>query len=390
MGLGGTVDYEIELSEKLIANLISKWSIKKCELGTELKIDSERNILLVILAFIKNGLGGERFVEKSIDLIKFSQRFEKKITLGGTCVRAALALEPFGISTVLHLVSMSDEVRQRLPKKSKFICSAEKDTLDPHLIIQYPKGFKIKIENDTFTASKPSRIIFTNDPPNRELVISEELGDELSNASVFLVSGFNCIQDDDVLNSRLNEIERHIKKLPEKSIIYFEDAEYHIPRMSKKVQERLACYFDIYSMNEDELQNYLNTKINLFDPDEVKTSIYKFNTKINFRNLVIHTQDWSLVYGEDAIFLQNSLQSGIDLASARFKFGDGFSKDNFIEIKRRSKSRPGVIFAKQINEIFDGKGICLPGYELKVLKPTTIGLGDAFVGGFIGSLINKI
>lgn len=390
MGLGGTVDYEIELSEETVNKLISEWQINSHELDTEIEISSQRDVLIVMLAFIKNGSGGERFVQKSEDLINFAMRFDKKITLGGTCVRAALALEPFDISSVLHLVSMSPEVRYLLPKNVTYICSAHKDSLDPHLIIQYPEGFKCHLGAEIISSPQPSRIIFTNDPPNRELLISDDLGEKLKNASVFMISGFNCIQDEKTINKRIDDIEKHLKQLPKDSIIYFEDAGYHIPSMSKVVHERLNKHFDVYGMNEDEMQNYLNRKIDLLNPIEVNRGIIDLKEIIEARNLVIHTRYWSIAYGPDSNYLKKSIQAGINMASTRFKFGDNFSVDNYEEISNSTQSELGSTFANRINEIFGDSGICVPGYDLNVPKPSTIGLGDAFVGGFVGSLFKEI
>ena len=42
-------------------------------------------------------LGG-REAQEAKDLIAFANRFQKRVTLGGTCVRAAIALSYFGIN----------------------------------------------------------------------------------------------------------------------------------------------------------------------------------------------------------------------------------------------------------------------------------------------------
>jgi ADP-dependent phosphofructokinase/glucokinase len=143
-------------------------------------------------------------------------------------------------------------------------------------------------------------------------------------------------------------------------------------------------------MNEDEMQNYLNRKIDLLNPIEVNRGILDLKEMIEARNLVIHTRYWSIVYGSDANCLKKSIQAGINVASTRFRFGDNFSVDNYEEISNSTKSELGSTFANEINDIFDDSGFCVPGYDLNVLKPSTIGLGDAFVGGFVGSLFKEI
>jgi len=87
--------------------------------------------------------GGERFVSQSKFIEEFASRFQKVITLGGTCVRAAMAMEAFDIASTIHLVSINDDTRRLLPKSAKYICSDDKDTFDPHLIVQFPQGLHI-------------------------------------------------------------------------------------------------------------------------------------------------------------------------------------------------------------------------------------------------------
>jgi sugar/nucleoside kinase (ribokinase family) len=32
---------------------------------------------------------------------------------------------------------------------------------------------------------------------------------------------------------------------------------------------------------------------------------------------------------------------------------------------------------------------CIPGFRLDVAEPTTVGLGDSFVGGFLAALVRR-
>lgn len=386
LGLGGTVDYEIKLDSGVVSRIIDEYSIKQSEISNTVPILTERDLMLNLLAFMQTGSGGERFVSESRFIEKFAHRFEIAITLGGTCVRAAMAMEVFGIASTLHLVSISDDVRRLLPKSSKYICSSNVDTFDPHLIVQFAEGMKIEAGDISFTSPGPNRIIFTNDPPNRELIISDELGDVLSNAKIFMISGFNCIQDPLVLDQRIHSIQTHMNRLPEDAVIFFEDAGYHIPTLSKTVREKMIQDFDVYSMNEEEMQSYLGRSLDLLNPIEMQGSIEELLHLIPAKLLVIHTKYWSIAVGKECGKYAKALQGGITMASTRYCYGDAFTAANYASVSELPFNTLGESFAQDINQNMGDRAVCIPAFKLNVEKPTTIGLGDSFVGGFIAAL----
>lgn len=386
LGLGGTVDFEIKLDETLLDNLVSHYKITTEDLKKIDFVQNERDLIITFLCFIKQGTGGEIFVLNSELLIQFAEKFKYKITLGGTCIRAGIVQSQFGRKCILHLVSINDHMRNLLPKDISYICSADQDTLDPHLIVQYNEGFKVNINGEILVASQPSRIIFTNDPPNRELVISSNLGKVLSQAPVFLISGFNCIQDMEILENRIAEIKTHMLCLPERAKVIFEDAGYHVEEIRDRAVKLLAEIVDIFGMNEDEMQNYLNRKLNLLDVNEIMPALFELAKKISAPILIIHSRYWSIAFGKGATELQPHLQAAIDVASTRFCFGDHIGENEIRTTKRNSKNLQAIEFAKELEIRLNGRGICLPGYEIHSINPTTIGLGDVFVGGLVGSL----
>jgi ADP-dependent phosphofructokinase/glucokinase len=386
LGLGGTVDYEIYLEEDVINKLILDFKISNKELKNIESIDNMRDLLITVLNYIKSGKGGERFVKNSQLIIDFSKYFDYRISLGGTCVRAGIIQSAFGGSCILHLVSISDEVRDLLPKDITYICSAEQDTLDPHLIIQFKEGFKFKIQDAVFEAPQPSRLIFTNDPPNRELKISEKLGEVLAQAPLFLISGFNCIQDLNILEMRISEVKKQIKKLPQGAQVIFEDAGYHLPEICSQALILLQGCLDIYSMNEDELQVYAKRAIDLLNVEDVYDAILHVSQTIPAPLLIVHTRYWALAYGNEADKSRVHLQAAIDIASTRFCYGENIGRSELHLTQHQPKHIESKKFSSQLESKFSGRGICLPGYDLKVENPTTIGLGDVFIGGLVGSL----
>jgi ADP-dependent phosphofructokinase/glucokinase len=383
LGLGGTVDYEIVWDSGVLEGLIREYDIRADELTTSVPVTSERALVVTLLAFVRDGVGGERFVASSEIIETFSARFQREITLGGTCVRAAIAMRTLGVTCTLHLVSIDDHVRRLLPEGCAYICSAEEDSTDPHLIVQFGAGVRVAAGDIDFTAPHPNRIIYANDPPNRDLVIAEELGDVLSTADVFMVAGFNVIQDEVLLEERLARIAADIDRMPAGSLVFYEDAGYHIPAFATRVRDRILDRIDVYSMNEDEMQAYLGRGVDLLDVDDVEKALEELHAVIPARTLVVHTKYWSLARGERAGELRAALQGGITMASTRYCYGDGFTVGDYEAVGRLAVHEDGAVLGQMLEARDGGSTAAVPAFVLDTATPTTIGLGDTFVGGFI-------
>ena len=389
LGLGGTVDYEIDWDSRVIEALIAEYSIRAPELDQRIPIGSERDLLVALLAFVRDGVGGERFVASS-DLVEaFAARFRTRITLGGTCVRAAIAMKVLGITCTLHLVSIDDHVRRLLPEGCDYISSAQRDTTDPHLIVQFPQGTRVDAGDIHLDAPHPNRVIFTNDPPNRELVLSPQLGAELRDADVFMVSGFNVIQDPDTLAQRLRELLDHMRQLPQHALVFYEDAGYHVPALSGMVREALVDQVDLHSMNEDEMQGYLGRPVDLLDVDALRADLEDLHRMIPAAVLVVHSKYWSLALGDRAGEFGAALRGGIVMASTRYLYGDGFTEQDYRAVEALPSNARGAEVAAGLERSL-GVGVrAVPALVLDTGSPTTIGLGDTFVGGFVAALARR-
>ena len=273
LGLGGCVDYEIAWDSRVLEDLVTLYGLKAADLDASVPVSDERSLVASVLAFIRDGVGGERFIASSEIVEQFASRFTKRITLGGTCVRAAIAMEVLGVPATVHLVSIDDNVRRLLPRTVRYLSSATRDTLDPHLIIQFPAGTAVRAGDIDIRAPHPNRIIYTNDPPNRDLVLADDLPDALATADVFLVAGFNVMRDEAILRDRIATLNVAIRRMPAGAVVLYEDAGFHDPEMRAIVRRDLTGSVDVHSMNEDEFQHYLARSLDLLDVDQVVAAL---------------------------------------------------------------------------------------------------------------------
>lgn len=387
LGLGGTVDYEILWDDAIVEGLAHELGIRADELTTTAPIVDERSLVVTVLGFLGTGGGGERFVVSSV-VETFAARFEKRITLGGTGVRAGLAMAELGTPTVQHLVSIDDNVRRLLPPEITWISSATEDTLDPHLIVQYPAGARIELVDGTvLEAPHPNRLIFADDPPNREMALSSDLPSALESARVFLVSGFNTMQDAQLLERRLIELRGAISSLPPGGLVVYEEAGFYRPDFRALVHRHLLDRIDVYSLNEDELGDYLGRQVELEDPDAVADALAELQRTLPVPALVVHSRLWALAVGPLAPEYAAALESGVRMAATRYRAGDDFTTSDFEDTASLSRDRDGVAVVDAVLARDPAGAVGVAAYDLRhIVRPTTIGLGDSFVGGFLAAL----
>ncbi len=387
LGLGGTVDYELEWDASVLEDLVREHGIGAGELSTDVTIATERDLVRSILAFVRDGAGGERFVASSEVVEAFAARFALRVTLGGTCVRAALAMARVGLPSTVHLVSIDDHVRRLLPAEVSYLCSADHDSTDPHLIVQYPRGARVRAGDVDVSAARANRLIYVNDLPNRELVLSPDLGGVLRDAAVLLVSGFNTIQDPAVLEARLADLRRHLRSLPPDALVVYEDAGFHLPELRAPVRSALVDVVDVHSLNEDEMQGYLGRRLDLLDAPTMAVALRELHDLVPARTLVVHTTSWALALGEAVERYRPALQGGITMASARYLHGDAFTAGDHAAVEGLPRHAGGRAFAAELEGLLPGEVACVPAFVLDTPTPTTIGLGDTFVGGFLAALV---
>jgi ADP-dependent phosphofructokinase/glucokinase len=384
LGLGGTVDYELRWDSAVFDRLASEHRVRRHELTASAPIVDERSLLVAVLALVAAGTGAERFVASSEVVEAFTSHFDYAVTLGGTGVRAGLVLDSLGIPSVQHLVSIDDNVRRLLPPGVSFVSSATEDTLDPHLIVQYPVGAHVRLLDGDIISPSANRLIFANDPPNREMRLAPALGEVLATAGVFLVSGFNTMQDHALLAQRLDELQQAMRALPADALVYYEDAGFYTRAFSETVRAQLLPRIDVYGMNEDELQEYLGRAVDLLDPVDVTRALAEVRAIIPVPALVVHTRYWALAVGPDAAEHRAALGSAVRVSATRYRLGDGFTAADDAQTATMDRHRAGTALVAAVEDaVADVVGV--PAFSLDVATPTTIGLGDTFVGGFLAA-----
>ncbi len=388
LGLGGCVDFELRLSPNQLEDCARTHGISSTDLVQPPTIASERDLVISILSHMRDGSGGEYRVE-SLDLITaFSDRFDKVVTLGGTSVRAGLAMSRLKVPSTLHLVCFNEHFRSLLPDDVDYLCSGYPDAVFPHLIVQYGSR-PVRLPDAEIRAPHANRLIYVNDPANEQLRISTGLGPLLSKCEVFLLSGFNAIIDDTILAERLSTTRRHLQQLPTDAVVYYEDAPFHRPAHNRRVRDALLDAIDIYGLNEDELQAHLGRRVDIYSPADVHAAMIDLRTLIPARTLVLHTAFWSAALGPRASRLADALDEGMTAATTRFRRGDDFSQPDLAQTSALPRHPQALVFAAELAERIGDLVCCRAGFDVQVHEPTTVGLGDTFVGGFLAVLARR-
>ena len=387
LGFGNSVDYEIDWNAEVFEDLIDCYGIRNDELNTSSAIHSERDLVVSILGFMNSADGGERYVSDIEVIGRFAAQFEKKITLGGTSVRAAVAMRKLGHTSALHLITQNDHVRRLIPPDCPYVCSNPRDSSYPHLIVQFDNDARVRAGDIDIRASRPNRLIYHSNTDNISMRLNEDFADLIAGAKVLLISGFNAMQSKPLLADRLTTLMRMIDRLPDDATIFYEDGGYFDRGCSKLVFGTLGRRLDVCSLNEDELQIHLNRKVALCDVGEIRKAVTDLHRLIPASTLVVHTQNWAVAHGAGASRYAAALRAGVTIATTRFRYGDDFTLENYREIDGCAPHAQNERFAEAINSTADGNMVCLPVAAVEQTNATTVGLGDAFVGGFLPSLL---
>jgi hypothetical protein len=180
-----------------------------------------------------------------------------------------------------------------------------------------------------------------------------------------------------------------MRQLPPEAVTYFEDAAYHEPAFSRRVREALLDRIDVYGLNEDEMQAYLGHPVDLLSAREVADALTALHTLIPVPTLVLHTKYWAVALGAHAAEHGGALDTGTLMAATRYGHGDDFTDEDVDRLRRQPRRPESVAFAAELSGRMGAVVHCVPGFALDVANPTTVGLGDTFVGGFLTAVARR-
>lgn len=389
LGFHTCVDYELDWDLSVIEGLIRKFDVRRSEIRSDIMIDSERALLIVCLAYMIVGTGGEIIPERPEICTDFADHFPYRITIGGTAMRAATAIRKIGYESVIQTSCFNRYIKELVMPGIHYFPSVGFDHTDayPHVILSYQANIRIQANDIDFVTPRENRVMFSRDIDSLNMVISQDFAPMIQNAKVFLLSCFSEVLDFEIMKKRMAETRMLLRSLPEDALVVMEDGCYIVKEHRYYAHRELRGTVDILSMNEDELQEYMERRIDILDSDEVLEAVRYAYEKSGIPTLIVHSAMWALAYGERADMLENALRGGIALASSRFCYGDEFGVSEYETIKKLPEMDRSVEFCRQITGKASIPIRCVPTKDMRFVKnPTVVGLGDYFAGGLLPEL----
>lgn len=197
----------------------------------------------------------------------------------------------------------------------------------------------------------------------------------------------NSMQERETLETRLAQLIDALGALPRGAVTVYEDAGFHVQEFSQIVRDTLAPHLDVFSLNEDELMGALGRSVDLLDPQDLTTAVRELAQRVRVPIIMLHTRHFALAHGARASWMSAVLASGIAASGARFAYGDNVTRDIAEQLQAGGpRSREGQGLAESLSG--DGEFYVVPAFDFQdVATPTTIGLGDSFVGGAIAAIV---
>ncbi len=393
------LDFHMEELNALLEKYLPGGDLAKMRPAKLIRTTEE--LLETVVYYCRCGIGGEVDIEDP-DLIRRSFPYEN--AMGGTAVQAALALERIGAGSIVHLTDDSEAVRVQLDSPHIRVPAADgtlKGTMEitgrhpqeVHVILQFRKGSVIRLGNQEAVVPVSNRLILTRNTVNVTLPLDETyltwIETHARQVSSNVLSSFNCILDQAVLEERLDRVIAHVQTYRQNNpdgTVYFEDAHYHDPVIRRRCIERLYPHVDIMSMNEEELASTLEMfgrSADISDilscVDGVQFLMDRFRIR---RGVVVHTKDYAMYIGDrGGADIGTGLAAGCMLATAKAANGHYGTDADIRSVMELPLSETGLKNLEILKEKGLGESVLLvPTFYLDRPK-YTIGLGDSFTGG---------
>lgn len=392
LGFHACVDYELDWDLSVLEDLIRKFDVRRSEIRSDIMLDSERALLIVCLAHMMEGSGGEIIPETPEICTDFANHFHYRITIGGTAMRAATAIRKIGYESVIQTTCYNKYIKELVMPGIHYFPSVGMDHTNayPHVILSYQANVHVQANDIDFVTPRENRVMFSRDIDSLNMVISQDFAPMLENAKVFLLSCFSEVLDFKIMEKRMEETRRLLRALPEDALVVMEDGCYIVKDHRCYAHRELRGTVDILSMNEDELQEYMGRRIDILNPDEVLEAVEYAYEKSGIPTMIVHSAMWALACGERAGMLESALRGGIALASARFCYGDEFGVQEYEKIKKLPETDCSMEFCRKIMAKAAFPLCCVPTKDMRFVEnPTVVGLGDYFAGGLLPELAKR-
>lgn len=388
IGLGGCLDSELVLDPDVLQELIDRLDLGTAEICQPERITTERELVISVLAYLREGVGGERYIESTRALLAFEGRFSREVALGGTNVRAGRVLAKLGHPNILHVAGRDPEFESLLVDGSEVPPATPPATYVPHVIVQYPRRLRLRLRDGAVESPHPNRLIFVNDPVSELTPLHPQLEDWLGEDGVLTLSGLNSIRDEGILEERLTTLKGILDSAPTGLRVLYEDADYHVPAFRRRVWTELAARASSVGMNEDELASFTGRPVDITDPGQIASAVHAVLDELPGGTVIVHSKYWALAAGVQAAQLEQALEVGIAAAGARFVHGDRADASSLEQIREMPLSAAGVVLANVLPASLRCPVVVVPARELTSAHPTTIGLGDTFLGGLIAGIVD--
>ncbi|MGA7149143.1 MAG: hypothetical protein WBX17_11730, partial [Microbacterium sp.] len=93
---------------------------------------------------------------------------------------------------------------------------------------------------------------------------------------------------------------------------------------------------------------------------------------------------WAIGVGPEAGRHRAALDSAVRMAATRYRLGDACTASDFAATAALRRHRGGAQVVAAIEQTLAGAA-GVAAFDLDTPRPTTIGLGDTFVGGFLAA-----
>lgn len=393
MGFHTCVDYELIWDTQVVEEQIKAFDIHAEELRMDMEMDSERSVWIACLAHLKEGIGGEMVPDTTKICEEFASHFTYVVTLGGTPTRAAIILDRLGYDTALQTSCYNEQVKRLMPARVRVLSGvdAAHDRIYPHVVLQCRGGVRIHANDIDFVTPRENRLMVSRDINSLQMpILPDQFGKMIVDAEVFLLGCFSEVIELDVLKDCMEKTKALLSYLPQDACIVLEDGCYVKKDFRYYVHSQLADTVHVLSMNEDELQQYIGKRIDIFDPEAVKDTVKYVSERSGIQTILVHSAAWVLAYGELAQSMHNALKGGMQTASTRFRMGDALTRKDYEETENIPDRADSIAFCNKIKEIWSEQLCCIPCKDLSYVEnPTVVGLGDSFVGGLLPGLLKE-